>query len=228
MQTYDAIVIGNGIAGAALSYELAKAGQSVLLMDDGNPNSGTRYSYGGIGYWAGTTELTTTLFRAGFARHQELSAELGAKTQLRELDLLLTVEKGANVDELTRAYGAFSTPPRFLSAKEASEMEPSLNVDVIAGAFTTRHAHVNPIALVAAYNQAFRRLGGHHNLFERDWTGEGRRSHHGSDHQRSGISSGYDDCFSRCLQFATAQIGGCKGATLFYSCRDCRDAEARF
>ena len=164
MQTYDAIVIGNGLAGAALSYELVKAGQSVLLLDDGNPDSGTRYSYGGIGYWAGTTELTTTLFQAGFARHKELSEELGADTGLRELDLLLTVDKDADVDELTRAYGAFSTPPRFVSAKEASEIEPCLNAGAIAGAFTTRHAHVDPLSLVDAYNQAFRRLGGHHNL----------------------------------------------------------------
>ncbi|PZO07958.1 MAG: FAD-dependent oxidoreductase [Leptolyngbya foveolarum] len=164
MQTYDAIVIGNGIAGAALSYELAKAGQSVLLMDDGNPDSGTRYSYGGIGYWAGTTELTTKLFQEGFARHQELSDELGAETQLRELDLLLTVEKGADVDELTRAYGAFNTPPQFISAKEAGEIEPCLDADAIAGAFITRHAQIDPMSLVAAYNQAFRQLGGHHNL----------------------------------------------------------------
>ena len=164
MQTYDAIVIGNGLAGAALSYELAKVGQSVLLVDDGRLDSGTRYSYGGIGYWAGTTELTTTLFQAGLARHKELSEELGADTRLRELDLLLTVEPDADIEKLTRAYGAFSTPPRFITAKEASQIEPSLNPKAIAGAFTTRHAHVDPTSVVAAYNQAFRRLGGHHNL----------------------------------------------------------------
>ena len=164
MQTYDAIVIGNGIAGAALSYELAKAQQSVLLIDDGHPHSGTRYSYGGIGYWAGTTDLTTTLFKEGFTRHQQLPEELGADTQLRELDLLLTVDQDADIDELTRAYGAFTTPPRFVSPQEASEIEPCLNPNAIAGAFTTRHAHVNPTALVAAYNQAFRRLGGHHTI----------------------------------------------------------------
>ena len=164
MQTYDTIVIGSGLAGAALSYELVKAGQSVLLIDDGNPDSGTRYSYGGIGYWAGTTELTTTLFQAGFTRHKELPEELGADTQLRELDLLLTVEKDANLDELTRAYGMFSTPPKFVSAQEASEIEPCLDAAAIAGAFTTRHAHVDPMSVVAAYNQAFRRLGGHHDM----------------------------------------------------------------
>ncbi len=164
MQTYDVIVIGNGLAGAALSYELAKAGQSVLLMDDGNPNSGTRYSYGGIGYWAGTTDLTETLFRAGLARHRELSEELGAETQLRDLDLLLTVDKETDREEIAQAYKVFRTPPVFVSAQEAHAIEPQLDAGAIAGAFHCRHAHVNPMAVVAAYNQAFRRLGGHHNI----------------------------------------------------------------
>lgn len=164
MQTYDAIVIGNGLTGAAISYELAKAGQSVLLMDDGNPHSGTRYSYGGIGYWAGTTDLTDTLFRAGIERHRELPEELGADTQLRELDLLLTVEKGADIEALKAGYDSFRTPPTFVDTQTACELEPQLNSDVIAGAFVTRHAHVDPMSVVGAYNQAFRRLGGHHNI----------------------------------------------------------------
>ncbi|MGD1898263.1 MAG: NAD(P)/FAD-dependent oxidoreductase [Phormidesmis sp.] len=164
MQTYDAIVIGNGLAGAALSYELAKAGQSVLLMDDGSPHSGTRYSYGGIGYWAGTTDLTETLFRAGIERHRELPEELDADTQLRELDLLLTVEKGADIDDLKSGYASFRTPPQFVDAQTAHEIEPQLNPEAIDGAFTIRHAHVDPMSLVSAYNQAFRRLGGHHNI----------------------------------------------------------------
>jgi glycine/D-amino acid oxidase-like deaminating enzyme len=164
MQTYDVIVVGNGLAGAALSYELAKSGQSVLLMDDGNPDSGTRYSYGGIGYWAGTSDLTETLFRAGLARHRELPDELGADTQLRELDLLLTVDKDADVDALEQTYKVFRTPPVLISAAAAQEIEPQLNGDAISGAFHCRHAHVNPVLLVAAYNRAFRRLGGHHNI----------------------------------------------------------------
>ncbi len=164
MQTYDTIVIGNGLAGAAISYELAKIGQSVLLIDDSGADSGTRYSYGGIGYWAGTTDLTETLFRAGIIRHRELPDELGADTQLRELDLLLTVEKGEEIAGVKRSYAALRTPPRFVSVETACEIEPQLNPDAIEGAFTVRHAHIDPMSLVAGYNQAFRRLGGHHNL----------------------------------------------------------------
>ncbi|MEM6448779.1 MAG: FAD-binding oxidoreductase [Cyanobacteria bacterium P01_D01_bin.105] len=164
MQTYDFIVVGNGLAGAALSYELAKAKQSVLLMDDGSPDSGTRYSYGGVGYWAGTSELTTTLLEAGLARHQALPDELGAPTQFREIDLLLTVEKGADVESLKQDYKIFSQPPVYISPQAAREIEPQLALDSIEGAFSVCHGHVNPMLLVAAYNQAFRRLGGHHNI----------------------------------------------------------------
>lgn len=164
MQTYDAIVVGNGLAGAALSYELVKAGQAVLLIDNGNPHSGTRYSYGGIGYWAGTTPLTDTLLREGIARHRQLPEELGAKTELRELTLLLTVEKGADLAALQAEYQAFLTPPRYIDAQQAQVLEPQLNAAALEGAFVTGHGHVNPTATVAAYNQAFRRLGGHHSL----------------------------------------------------------------
>ena len=164
MQTYDVIIIGNGLAGAALSYELAKLGHSVLLMDNGSPDSGTRYSYGGIGYWAGTTELTETLFRAGIVRHRELPDELGADTQLRELDLLLTIAKGQALTAVKESYTAMRTPPQFVDAKTAHEIEPLLNPAAVEGAFTTRHAHVDPLSLVTGYNQAFRQLGGHHQL----------------------------------------------------------------
>ena len=164
MQTYDTIVIGNGLAGAALSYELAKVGHSVLLMDDSRPDSGTRYSYGGIGYWAGTTELTETLFQAGIVRHRELPDELGTDTQLRELDLLLTVAKGEDMAAIKESYTAMRTPPQFVSIETACEIEPQLNPSALEGAFTTRHAHVEPTLLVDGYNSAFRQLGGHHNL----------------------------------------------------------------
>jgi glycine/D-amino acid oxidase-like deaminating enzyme len=52
MRTYDWIVIGAGITGAALAYELAKQGLSVLLLERHVSLQGaTRFGYGGIAYW---------------------------------------------------------------------------------------------------------------------------------------------------------------------------------
>jgi len=162
MQTTDWIVVGNGIAGAALSYELAKLGQSVLLIDDANPDSATRYSYGGIAYWSGTDELTRGLMSAGIQRHRTLSAELGADTEFRELDLLLTIPKGADVTVVQQPYKKFEMPPNFVSPVEACELEPQLNPEAIGGALTVKHGHVHPTKTIAAFNHAFRQLGGRH------------------------------------------------------------------
>ena len=161
MTTYDWIVVGNGLAGAALSYELVRQGLSVLLLEQHQePSSATRYSYGGIPYWSGTTAMTRQLCREGIARHRILSSELDSDTQFRELDLLLTIAPSENPDEIADQYTKFAIPPKLISAASACELEPQLNPAAIAAALTVRHGHVHPTAIVAAYNQAFKRLGG--------------------------------------------------------------------
>ena len=160
METFDWIVIGNGLAGAALSYELARQGLSVLLVDDGNPDNGTRCSYGGIAYWSGTDAITKELCQAGIERHRQLSEELGLDTEFRELDLLLTFAPDVNGVELAEQYQRFEIAPQLISAQEAHELEPQLKLDAIGGAFTVRHGHVNPLKILDAFNQAFRQLGG--------------------------------------------------------------------
>lgn len=161
MQTFDWIVVGNGLVGAAVSYELARCGLSVLLIDRAlEPSNATRYSYGGIPYWSGNTELTQQLCREGIVKHRQLSAELEGDTQFRELDLLLTLATDGDAESAAASYAKCMTPPQFVSAAAAQELEPLLNRDAIAGAFTVRHGHVSPRALVSAYNRAFQRLGG--------------------------------------------------------------------
>lgn len=161
MKSYDWIVIGGGITGAALSYELAKKGFSVLLLErDAARQNATRFSYGGLAYWSGTTDLTRQLCREGIDRHRVLSAELDADTEFRELDLLLTVDIEDDAEKIAANYAHFAIPPQLLSAAEACELEPLLNKSAIAGALTVRHGHISPTATIQAYSQAFLRLGG--------------------------------------------------------------------
>lgn len=161
MTSYDWIVVGNGIAGAAVSYELARAGASVLLVERHPSLRGaTRYSYGGIAYWSGTTPLLRQLCQEGIDRHRQLADELGAATGFRELDLILTLPKDGNPEAIAATYADCWIPPQPLTPKAAQELEPLLNPEAIAGALTVKHGHVDPIQLIQAYNQAFQRLGG--------------------------------------------------------------------
>ncbi len=161
MKTYDWIVVGGGMTGAALAYELAKTGFVVLLLEQHRtPQNATRYSYGGLAYWSGTTPLTRQLFEEAIARHRVLSQELDADTQFRELDLLLTISNVSDPQAAAASYAHFGIPPRLLSVKEACELEPLLNREAIAGALTVKHGHINPGKTAQAYIQAFVRTGG--------------------------------------------------------------------
>lgn len=162
MQTFDWIVVGNGLTGAALSYELARHGCSVLLLEQSpDPASATRFSYGGIPYWVGSTDQLRQLCQEGWSRHQAIPEETGMSTELRQLDLLLTVALDRDPQAVAQQYAAVETPPVPITVQEAIEREPQLQPDAIAGALWVRHGHVHPTALIKAYNAGLQAAGGH-------------------------------------------------------------------
>jgi glycine/D-amino acid oxidase-like deaminating enzyme len=161
MKTFDWIVVGAGVVGAGLSYELVKQGFSVLLLEQSiAPQGATRFSYGGIAYWSGTTTVMRQLCSESLARHHTLSQELAGDTQFREMDLLLTIAADQDPQQLVDSYRHCAIPPELISVEEAWKREPLLNPHAIAGALTVRHGNVHPEAITQAYTQAFLNLGG--------------------------------------------------------------------
>ncbi len=158
---HDWIVIGGGITGISLSYELQKAGFSVLLIEQHQQlQGGSSLGYGGISYWSGTTSLTRQLCAEGIERQRNLSNELGLDTEFRELDLLLTIEPDADPQAILAQYANCAIAPTLLNAQEASDREPLLNAQGISGALLFPHAHINLDSFVKAHSQALQRLGG--------------------------------------------------------------------
>ncbi|WP_414621043.1 NAD(P)/FAD-dependent oxidoreductase [Calothrix sp. CCY 0018] len=161
MKTYDIIIIGAGIAGAALSYELVTKGFSVLLIEQHTtPQNATRYSYGGLAFWSGTDSLTRQLCEESKKLYQSLPEELNSDIQFRELDLLLTIFQDSNPEEIAANYQRFATPPQLLNVNQACELEPLLNREVISGALTVKHGHIHPEKTTQAYIKAFLLAGG--------------------------------------------------------------------
>ncbi|WP_414548413.1 NAD(P)/FAD-dependent oxidoreductase [Anabaena sp. CCY 0017] len=161
MKNYDWIVVGAGITGAAIAYELAKTGFAVLLLEQhGTPENATRYSYGGLAYWSGSTPLTRQLCKEAIALYRNLSLELDAETEFRELDLLLTIAADSDPQAAAASYNHLAIRPQLLNTKEACELEPLLNPEAIAGALTVKHGHINATKTIQGYIQAFLRAGG--------------------------------------------------------------------
>jgi glycine/D-amino acid oxidase-like deaminating enzyme len=161
MKTYDWIVIGGGFTGSGLAYELVKKGFKVLLVEkDAPPDNATVYSYGGLAYWSGTTELTRQLCIEGIAIQRHLSEELEADTEFRELNLLLTIDVQDDPIAIANDYARFAIAPRLLNPQEATELEPLLNPQAIAGVLQFPHGHIHPQKTTLGYQKAFCRAGG--------------------------------------------------------------------
>ena len=161
MRTYDWIVIGGGITGSALSYELAKQNFKVLLLEkDPDFSNATRYSYGGLAYWSGTDELSRKLCQEGIEIHRNLSEELGTSTEFRDIDLMLTINADDDPETIKNNYQKFEIQPQLLTPQEACQIEPLLNPQAISGVLKLPHGHIHPQKTNEAYQQAFMRLGG--------------------------------------------------------------------
>jgi len=157
----DWIVLGGGIAGAALAYELQRQGLSVLLVEQSAAlRAATRYSYGGLAYWSGRSDRARLLAAEGIALHRQLSDELGADTEFREIDLLLTVEPADDRRERAAQFAGVAIAPEVLDAQQAADLEPQLDPTAIAGALRFPHGHIHPSKTVEAYWAALQRLGG--------------------------------------------------------------------
>lgn len=161
MENYDFIVIGGGFTGAVLAYELIKTGVTVLLLEkDPNLDNATRYSYGGLAYWLATSETAHETAKKGREYHRNLSQELDADTEFREVNLLLTIDKECDSNIILNNYQDFITKPDLLTVKEACELEPLLNPDAMSGVLRFNHGHLNPLKTTQAFQQAFLRLDG--------------------------------------------------------------------
>ena len=159
--SYDCLVVGGGITGAALSYELAKQGLHILLLEQNStPNNATEYSYGGLPSWSGTSPLTRQICQEGMELHHQLSEELEADTEFRELDLLLTIPRDQDPQFWKHKYAHFAISPQLLDRQQACQLEPLLNGEAIAGALHLPHGHIHPGKTTQAYLQGYQRLGG--------------------------------------------------------------------
>jgi glycine/D-amino acid oxidase-like deaminating enzyme len=136
----DVLIVGAGVVGAALAYEVARRGRRVLVVDRAPaPALGaTRWSMGGT-HWlaAATDDRLRDLCLEGLDRHQALSEELGTDSGFRPRPILLLAPDEAALAGLVplmengRAHGFEG---RIVDAAELARLEPTLASGVAIGA----------------------------------------------------------------------------------------------
>lgn len=161
MKKVDWIVVGGGITGSMLAYELLQKGFSVLLVDRRNGIRGaTQLSYGGVAFWASQTPFGAQLCQESRERYHSLADELEQHIEFREVDLLLTVSKDQDPSDVEASYQTVAIPPQRITLTEALEREPLLDPTHLSGVLLARHGHIHPGLTTRAFQQAFVTQGG--------------------------------------------------------------------
>ncbi|MGI6686017.1 MAG: NAD(P)/FAD-dependent oxidoreductase [Bacillota bacterium] len=165
-KTANVVIIGGGIIGCGMAYELALRGMKDIVVVEkqylcsgatGRCGAGVRQQWG--------TELNAILARDSVKRFEQMNEEL-------DYDLDIEFKQGGylmcayteaewtqfhkNVD-LQKRLGI---PVEMVTPEEAREIVPHLNINGLLGAtFCGTDGHANPFHVVDAYAKAARRLG---------------------------------------------------------------------
>ncbi len=161
--SYDAIVIGAGISGAATAYHLRKAGARTLLIERGEPASGGTGKSAAIIRQSYSTPLLVRLARASITMFETAKAELGKDAGFVQDGYCFVVSPemldGAKANvAMQKSLGIvneWSEGPGF------PEHLPEINPEGIVGIVYEPHGgYADPVQATEAYIEAFKRDGG--------------------------------------------------------------------
>ncbi len=162
-RAHDAIVVGGGVIGSAVSYYLSKKGLDVLLCERGDVASGTSSSCDGnvlaIDKMPGFDSQITFESQKLYDR---LETELGHDFEYRRLGSTLAVEdeeQAVTARDWVRRQKQAGLPMRYLEQPEAHEDEPSLARDITGLVECASDSSLNPMAVVFGFVLAAERHG---------------------------------------------------------------------
>lgn len=164
----DVIIIGGGIIGCAIAYDLAKRGVKPLVIDKAH-TVGTEASWAGAGILtshASTHEPYPTLCRASLALYPSLAEELRTETQIDiefirsgTLSVFFNQAEAAGLIGLAdrRVKRGFSA--EVLTAEQAWELEPALSKSIAGAVLFPEDAQVRNPKMVRALAKGAAKLG---------------------------------------------------------------------
>jgi glycine oxidase len=168
-QTTDVAIVGGGIIGCAIAYNLRKAGAEVTLLERGEIGAQASSAAAGLlaplGPLPGPGPLADLLL-ASFAMFPTLVPELeeasGLDLDYERSGALRTVRNPKRVPNLQKrmdAWKPLGLQMHWLSGDEARKLEPLLSPDISAAIYVPEESQIQASTLVNAFARAANNAG---------------------------------------------------------------------
>jgi glycine oxidase len=162
------VIVGAGVIGCAIAYELTGRGAEVVLVDMRQPGAGATQASAGIlaPYIEGVSPALLQLGVAGLAAYdrfvEDLRSVSGRDIEYRRAGTLEVALTDAETDPLrhdARRHLSQYVEHRWLDAREARAMEPALPEAIRGALFVPAHGYVNARGLLRALLETAERRG---------------------------------------------------------------------
>ena len=163
MALVDVVVVGGGVIGCAVAYELAGHGLRVRLIERGGLCSGASGANGAL-IWPQAMKrgVSLDLALANARLFPTLGQELRVDVEYRRIGGMVAIaddEQWARMEEYVAVQREVGLPAELLDAAEARRREPALNPALRGALFAAHGGMINPFRLTLGYARAARDRG---------------------------------------------------------------------
>ena len=166
MLTADVVIIGGGIVGTSIAYNLVKKGlKNVTLLEKEEilGAGSTSKSAGGVRHQY-SNEINIKMTIESLKILKNFEEEMETKIDFRQhgyMFLASTRETLSTYKKNVELQNSLGIKVELLSPEEIKDIVPQLNVeDIIGGTFCRLDGYLDPSGIVYGYSKYFKRLGG--------------------------------------------------------------------
>lgn len=164
MRDADVIIVGGGIIGCSVAWQLSKLGKQVLVLERTDVASGSAGATDGVvGYHTKKPGQQMDLAVQSIEMFRTLNEQLGEDVEYGfEAGGMQPVEDKMQWDilsEIVEQQRKSGVDIRMISKDEARKIEPQLADDIYGALYSPTGGKVNPLKLTMAYARAAKRLG---------------------------------------------------------------------
>jgi len=164
MESADVVIVGGGIMGCALAYQLSKRNVDVLLLERETLGSQSTGKCAGGVRQQFSSEGNVRLQQRSVAMLEHFEEEVGHPADFRQIGYLFVLTQPQQVEDfrlnMEMWHRVGLTEARWVDASEAARMVPILNVeDVLGCTFCPSDGIASPADVTSGYAAAARRHG---------------------------------------------------------------------